>query len=288
MQVSWTLLVAAALTAAACGSAPEVRQYELTGQILAVRPDRSEVVIAHEDIGDFMRAMTMPFKVREQVLLSGKQPGDLVTATLVVEERDGQLDAYLSVLTTTGHTPLETPPPAETPEILREGDEAEDAPLIDQDGRARPLSSFRGHRVALTFIYTRCPLTEFCPLMDRNFVAVQKAISSTPSLADVRLVTVTFDPEFDTPAVLKTHARRRQADPAIWSFLTGTPEHVGAFARQFGIYAEKSPQSAIDITHNLRTAVIGPDGRLVAVHSGNSWTPAELVADLEAAPAPAN
>ncbi len=284
MRGSWKVVATVVLAAAACGRAPEARQYELVGQVLAVRPERSEVVIQHEDIKGFMPGMTMPFKVREAELLEGRQAGDLVTATLVVEETD----AYLSALTRTGHKPLETAPPPPAPDVLEPGDAVKDAALVDQDGAPRPLSSFRGHRVALTFIYTRCPLPEFCPLMDRNFIAVQKTIKSTPALADVRLVTVTFDPEFDTPAVLKTHARRRQADLSVWSFLTGMPEDVSEFAKQFGIYTEDNPQSPTDITHNLRTAVIDPDGRLVAVHSGNSWTPAELVADLTAAPAPAN
>ena len=101
--------------------------------------------------------------------------------------------------------------------------------------------------------------------MDRHFAAFRRRIASTPALADVRLVTVTLDPDFDTPAVLKAHARRREADPAIWTFLTGEPAEVNKFASQFGIYVEHNPQNAIDITHNLRTAVIDPDGRLVTV-----------------------
>jgi protein SCO1/2 len=124
--------------------------------------------------------------------------------------------------------------------------------------------------------------------MDQHFAAVQKTIAATPSLADVRLLTVTLDPAFDRPAILKAYARRREADPAIWTFLTGEPAAVNAFASQFGLYVEHNPQNAADITHNLRTAVIDPEGRLVKVHSGNSWTPAELVADLSAAPPPAN
>lgn len=288
MGVHWKILTAAVLLAAGCGNTPEPREYELKGQVLAVRPDRNEVVIQHEDIESFMPAMTMPFKVRDPQLLAGKQPGDLVTATLVVEERDGVLDPYLSTVTTTGHEELETAPPAETPEVLQKGDAVQDAPLVDQDGKARPMSSFRGHRVALTFIYTRCPLPDFCPLMDRHFATVQKEIRSTPELADVRLLTVTFDPEFDRPAILKAHASRRQADPALWSFLTGEPDAIREFASQFGIYTENSPQRPADIIHNLRTAVIDGGGRLFAVHSGNSWTPAELVADLEAAPTATN
>jgi protein SCO1 len=117
---------------------------------------------------------------------------------------------------------------------------------------------------------------------------VQKTLASTPALGDVRLVTVTLDPAFDTPAVLKAYAARLGADPKRWSFLTGDPAEMNKFGSQLGIYVEHNPQSAIDITHNLRTVVIDPDGRLVKVHNGNSWTPSELVADLSASPAPAH
>jgi protein SCO1/2 len=168
------------------------------------------------------------------------------------------------------------------------GEQVADALLVDQQARPRPFSSFRGHRVAITFTYTRCPLPEFCPLMDRHFVAVQKALQSTPGLSDVRLVTVTLDPEFDKPAVLSGHAARLKADPAIWSFVTGEPDAVAAFARQFGIYTEKDLGTGANLTHNLRTAIVDADGRMAKVHSGNDWTPADLVADLKATPAPAH
>src|SRR5688572_14244731 len=278
--------VAAALLLCACGRAAEApaREYQLQGQILAVRPERSEVVIKHEDIKGFMPGMTMPFKVRDGALLQGKAPGDLVTATLVVAE----VGAHLSTLVKTGHAPLETTAPPPPPDVRQPGDQVTDATLVDQNGAAASLSAYRGHRVALTFIYTRCPLPDFCPLMDRNFAAVQKTIASTPALADVKLVTMTLDPAFDTPAVLKPYAVARGADPKIWSFLTGDPAEVNRFGSQLGIYVEHNPQSAIDITHNLRTVVIDPDGRLVKVHNGNSWTPSELVADLSAVPAPTN
>jgi len=277
------ILVAIVALTAGCARTPDARQYELQGQILAVRPERSEVVIKHEDIKGFMTGMTMPFTVRDAALLTGKQPGDLVTATLVV----GETEAYLSTLTTTGHAALtEAPPPAPEADVLVPGQVVQDATLVDQDGNARSFSSFKGHRVALTFIYTRCPLPDFCPLMDRHFASIQQTIASAPALADVRLATVTLDPAFDRPAILKAYARRRGADAAVWTFFTGEPDEVKRFWAQFGLYVEPNPESAIDITHNLRTAVIDPEGRLVTVHSGNSWTPAELVADLTAAPAP--
>ena len=288
MRLAWVPLCVAAIAAtvmtSGCRRAPDVKEYELQGQILAVRPERNEVVIKHQDIKGFMPGMTMPFTVKDAALLSGKQPGDLVTATLVF----GDTEAYLSTLTTTGHATVTEAAPAPAPDVLVAGQAVKDAALVDQDGRARSFASFKGHRVALTFIYTRCPLPEFCPLMDRHFTSVQKTIASTPALGDVRLVTVTLDPAFDRPEILAPYARRRGADPAVWTFLTGEPEEVNRFASQFGLYIEHNPENAIDITHNLRTVVIDPDGRLVTAHSGNSWTPAELVADLTSAPAPRN
>lgn len=276
------LILVLATLAAACNRPAETRAFELQGQILAVEPARQEVLIKHGDIKGFMPGMTMPFKVKEASLLADKKPGDLVTATLVV----GDLDAHLSSITTTGHAPLETPPAvSDTPRILAPGDEVADALLVDQDGTPLPFSTLRGHRVALTFVYTRCPLPEFCPLMDRQFAAAQKTILATPALADVRLLTMTLDPEFDTPAVLKPYSQRRGANPAVWTFATGEPADVSRFASQFGLYVERTGSTAADIVHNLVTAVVDPAGRLVALHTGNDWTPAELVADLAKTPA---
>ena len=191
------------MLAAGCNQAPEsqTRTYQLTGQIVGMAPERREVTIRHEDIPNFMPGMTMPFTVGEAELLDGKTPGDLVTGTLGV----GDTAAHLSTLTKTGHSPLQET--AGQPAFLRPGTPVADAPLVDQSGAARPLSSLRGHRVALTFIYTRCPLPEFCPLMDRHFAAVQKALAGKPGLADVRLVSVTLDPEFDTRRSSR-HTRR--------------------------------------------------------------------------------
>jgi protein SCO1/2 len=117
---------------------------------------------------------------------------------------------------------------------------------------------------------------------------VQTTLAKTPALADVRLLSMTLDPAYDTPAVLKPFATGAGADAARWTFLTAEPAEAAAFMAQFGIIAERDPANEIQITHNLRTAVIGADGRLKSVHTGNRWTPDELVADLAATPAPAN
>jgi protein SCO1/2 len=263
-----------------CTQQPPARQYELKGQILEVRADRNEVVIRHEDIKNFMPGMTMPFKVKPSTLLAGRRSGELVTATLVVEE----VEAYLSSLTRTGDAPL--PKPAELTDVppvpitLQPGDPVADAALVDQGGSPAPISSFRGRPIAMTFIYTRCPIPDFCPLMDRQFAAVQKAIKSTPALSGARLLTVTLDPAYDTPEVLTRYARARGADPATWSFLTGDVKEVSKFGEQFGLYIEHDATNPTNVIHNLRTAVIDPTGRLFRIHNGNEWTTTELLADL--------
>jgi protein SCO1/2 len=280
-----TTLVVALAAAAACGGAPEPRRYEVRGQILGVDPEKQEVLMKHEDIPGFMPAMTMPYKVQDGALLQGKQPGDLVTATLIVEE----VNAYLSTLTTTGRAPLDSAvagPAITDSDLVKEGEVVPDHALVDQAGTPRSIASLRGHRVALTFIYTRCPLPDFCPLMDKQFAQVQQELRSNAELADVRLVSATLDPAFDTPAVLTRHAKALNADPRIWHFVTGERDDVLAFAKRFGVLTEPGDANA-PVVHNLRTAVIDPQGRLVKTYSGSAWSPAELVADLKAVPAPA-
>jgi len=269
--------------ASACSSGPPPRQFEIVGQIQAVAPDKGEVTIKHQDIKGFMPGMTMPFRAAPGVL-DGRRPGDLVTGTLLV----GEVDVHISKLTVTGHRELDptTALPADGSAIIQPGDLVKDATLIDQDGKTRRLSDWRGHRLALTFVYTRCPLPEFCPLINQHFRTLQGTLAKTPGLADVRLLTMTLDPAYDTPKVLKPFATGAGADPARWTFLTAEPDDAAAFMAQFGILVERDPSDEVQITHNLRTAVIGADGRLKTVHTGNRWLPDELVADLAATPAP--
>jgi protein SCO1/2 len=278
---AWRISWCALLIASACSRDPAPKQYELNGQILGIDPERREVLIKHQDIKGFMPGMTMPFKVVDAKLLDGKQPGDLVTATLVV----GETDAHLATLTTRGHSEPDVPPPPVATsgfELLKDGDEVPNQVFVDENGRQRPFAAWRGHRVALTFMYTRCPMPTFCPLMDRNFAQIQRELTHDSALGDVRLVSVSFDPQVDTPPVLKRHARGLEADPTIWSFVTADRDEVTRFAARFGVTVERAEQNAVDITHNLRTAIIDPQGRVVKLHTGNSWTPAEVLADIKA------
>jgi protein SCO1/2 len=266
----------------ACG-ASDAREYTLQGQVLTIAPDRMQADIKHEEIKGFMAAMTMPYKVRDAKEFAGLKPGDLFTSTLVVVPND----AYLKDVKKVGEAPLATPSVSSAPsassgfELLKPGEPVPETPLLDQEGRTRSFASLKGSTVVLTFIYTQCPLPTFCPLMDRHFVTIQEQIKADPALARVHLATVSFDPATDTPPVLKKHAEQLGADTARWTFFTGDRDSVDQFASRFGVSIARDLSDPKNITHNLRTAIIDQDGRLVKVYTGNEWTPEQVLADLK-------
>jgi protein SCO1/2 len=269
----------ALLAIVAAGCRGEARQYEVRGQVIAVEPARQEILIRHDEVAGYMPAMTMPFKVRDARLLAGRAPGDLVRGTLVVTSTEG----YLASLEKIGAAPIAseaTPSAASGFELLKPGAIVPDTSFVDELGRPRTLASWKGKALVLTFIYTRCPFPTFCPLMDRNFAAIQREIGKDPGLRGrVHLLSVSFDPAFDTPAVLRTHAAQFGANPEVWSFVTGDRDAIDRFARPLGVSVERE---GANITHNLRTAIVDPDGRLVTIYTGNEWTPDQVLADLRA------
>jgi protein SCO1 len=256
------------------------RQYELRGQVLAVDRTRQELTLKHEDIRGFMPGMTMPFKVKDPRLLDGQKLGDLVQATLVVQDAN----AYLSSVTRTGHADLTEAPPAPRVELLAPGQRVPDLGLTDETGARHALSDWRGRVVAVTFMYTRCPLPDFCPRIDQQFKAAQAEILADAGTRDrYALLSVSFDPAFDTPTVLAAHARKVGADPRIWRFVTGDRDTVAGFASLFGTAMIRDGSTVDSVTHNLRTAVIASDGTLLTVLRGNESTPAELMRALRQA-----
>jgi protein SCO1/2 len=274
---------AIALIASSCTKSDE-RRYTLQGQVITLNPAAKQVTVKHEAIAGFMPAMTMPYDVRDGKALDGLAPGDLINATLVVVSNG----AYLAGVKKVGSAPLEKAP-ADTPmptassgfELLKPGEPVPDARFLDQDGRPRAFADFKGSRVVMTFIYTACPLPTFCPLMDRRFASMQTPLAGDPSMKDVRLVTVSFDPVTDTPPVLKAHARRLNADPARWTFLTGDRDEIDRFGSRFGVQVSRALNDARDITHNLRTVIIDRDGRLQKVYTGNDWSAEQVLDELK-------
>jgi protein SCO1 len=281
------VVLAAAAALARCSAGPASKPYPLRGQVLAIGEPgpggRRDVTVKHDDIPGVMSAMTMPYFVRPPSQLDGIAKGDLITATLVLKGSE----IFLTDVKKTGHAEL--PPdarPVKIMDVMNPGDEVPDDALQDQQGATRKLSDWRGRALAVTFVYTRCPLPDFCPLMDKHFAALDKAIAGDPRLRDrVHLVTVSFDPAHDTQPVIAAHARARGADGRVWSYLTGTPAAVDHLTSRFGVSTILENDAPQTITHNLRTAIVDRDGRLVTIHSGNDWTVEALLAELREASA---
>jgi len=272
---------AALFAAALAGCAPRAREYPLEGQILAVRPATNELLIKHGDIPNFMPGMTMAFRVAEPRLLADRTAGDLIRATLNVTDTD----AWISTVEKTGSAPLPDIPsasPAEGSDLLDAGEAVPDTTLTDQAGRPIRLTEWQGSAVAVTFIYTRCPLPQFCPMLDRRFAEVQRLAAADPALAGrVRLLSVSFDPDADKPEVLAAHAAKLGANPDVWRFATAPRDEVDRFAIRFGVNVIREHDGTI--THNMRTAVVGPNGHVTHLRDGSEWTADALVADLRAA-----
>lgn len=282
------LILAVLLVAAACAGQPDprpanVRSFTLTGQIFEVRSGGAELVIRHEDIPGFMPGMTMPFRVKDAALAKERVAGDLIRATLMVSDED----AWLATVEKTGWAPLpeRKEPLRPAVSLVETGELVPDQALVDQDGKPFRLSSLRGSAVLLTFIYTRCPLPEFCPRMDAFFGTVQRAIKAGRLGGPIRLLSVSFDPDFDTPAELLSHASRAGADRAVWTFATAPRAEVEAWGARLGLSLIRDERDPAAITHNLRTAVIDRQGRLVKILDGNQWTPDEAIAALASVPA---
>ncbi len=280
MPIRMAFIFMLALVASACSRpASDRREYTLQGQILSVQADRKEAVIRHEEIQGFMSAMTMPYNVVDAKEYAGLTAGDLITASLIVEPTR----AYLEKVKKVGSAPLEALARSEAAsgfELIKTGAPVPNQTFVDQDGKSVSLDSLRGSAIVVTFIYTTCPMPEFCPLMDSNFAKIQARLKEQGNLLKTHLLSVSFDPQIDTPAVLKKHATELGADPRLWTFVTGDRDEIDKWASGFGVSISRAMNDPRDITHNLRTAILDRQGNLVQTYNGNEWTPAQVLADL--------
>jgi protein SCO1/2 len=272
------------LFAVGCGPRRPVneKRYPLKGKVIAVNKNERTATIKHEDIPNYMPGMTMPFKIKNAADLEMLKAGDEVTATLVVTDVESWIEVTAIV---EGGSPLNAT--TEVPGEPKPGDEIPDFGLINQDGKRVRLSQYKGQAVALTFVYTRCPQPDQCTLMSTNFAAVDKELQSQPdAYAKTHLLTISFDPDYDTPKVMRSYGASHTAkysDETFqhWEFLTGSVDEVKGVAQFFGLrYFHDTSTGEEQVIHSLRTAVIGPDGKLVKLYRGNDWKPAEVTADL--------
>ncbi len=254
--------------------------FPLRGEVVRIDSTLLRLTVSHQAIPNYMNAMTMPFKVHDAGVLRGLAVGDSIQATLAVS----RTESWLEKITVVGKG--ETPPTLTADQIItarvfRTGEPFPDESLLNQDGKRISLSAFRGKVVALTFIYTRCPLPDFCIRMSNQFARIQKTLQGDGTLAGKwHLLSVSFDPKFDRPAVLKRYAGEYGADFSTWDFLTD-PDTLGPVIRRLadGLGLEYSEDEGL-IDHNLRTVIIAPDGTLQKVITGNEWKPEEVAAEI--------
>jgi protein SCO1/2 len=268
------------------GAAPTTaRDYRLTGKVLKIAKESRQVTIRHAEIPGVMGAMAMPFTLKDPAVFDDLRVGDEVEGTLRVVWAGTQIvDHELRDLVVSKPALGESPGSSLAsglPRRLEPGESVPDFVMTTEEGTKQALSSLRGHVVVLTFIYTRCPLPDFCPLMDRKFAALATAIDAFPGRArQVRLISLSFDPEHDTPEVLKKHAQVQGAKPPLWTFAVASHDELARIAPVLGL---SYGPTATEIIHNLSTAVIAPDGTLVRLLVGtqaNSWQTTDLLKDI--------
>jgi len=255
----------------------------LRGKVVSTDAPHAIVVLDHEAIPGFMDAMTMPYQLKDPNIIGDLHRGDVITADLLVS-KSGQQTVLLDHIVVVAQAKPDYKP-AVTYHVPAPGDVVPDFKLTNQDGRAIHLAQFKGKTLLVTFIYTRCPLPNFCPLVTRNFAAINSSLSADPKIyAGTHLLSVSFDPEHDTPAVLRAYGTQYIGDDAKtafthWDFAVPAKSKLGEMARFFDVGMSDSSDGTI--THTLSTTVIGPDGKVVQFYPGNEWTPDQLMDEVK-------
>jgi len=286
------VLLVLALLLPGCGP----KEYDVRGVIKEVRTTEGDVVIRHDPIPGYMEAMTMPFRVRDASVLSNLQAGDTVSFRLSVTRSESWSDRFEVI----GKAPpAASPSPApeapakpvlndpsgvsfykDVPE-LKPGDLLPRYTLTNQDGRAFATDDFRGRVLVLNFIFTRCPLPDFCPRESMSLAsAIRQLRRAGPT--NFHVVSVSFDPDHDTPKVLAAYGRRYDHNAAEWTFATGAFDNIQPLGSHFGLYFSRAV-TPDNMNHNLRTVVIRPDGKVSDIILGNRWTPGQLAESVAVA-----
>jgi len=259
----------------------QAKRYHLVGKVVSIDQQQATLNVDGQEIPGFMAAMTMPYPVRDAKSLSSLNPGDEITADVVVTN-DG---AYLENIVVTKKAPPGAAKPSGASHEPQPGEKVPDFALVDQDGKRIHLSAFRGGVLLVTFIYTRCPFPDFCPLVSKNFARIYAQLRKDPALGSqkIRLLSISFDPGYDSPAVLKKYART--FDPTTggapfdrWEFAVVPARHLPAVADFFGLYYNVSGDQ---IVHSLSTTVINPDGTVYKWYEDNDWKPSDLIEDAQ-------
>lgn len=262
----------------------EVKRYTLRGKVITVDKAQKKASIAHEEVEDYMPAMTMDFPIKDDWVFDELSKDADVRADLVVDA-DGYWLENIAIVA--APNPNQTPPPTKE-DVAQIGNEVPAFTLINQDGKRISLKDFRGKASAITFIYTRCPLPEYCTKMSTNFSNLARQLQTSDLKNEIRLLTVSFDPKTDTPKALKDYGLAylrgiENPDFTVWQLATGTDKEVKDIAEFFGLYykTETDENNQTQFNHSLRTIVITPEGKVQKVFSGNEWTTGDLLRELQ-------
>jgi protein SCO1 len=284
------LILAGAFSISSCNRSkmPAPKRYPFTGRVISVDNDAQSAIINGDAIPGFMEAMAMPYKVKPVATLNHLHAGDSISAEVVVvqsKNADEPPDYWLENVKTVSH--LDQPPAAAANSMHSPtpGEDVPDFTFTNQSGKHISLKQYRGSPLLVTFIYTRCPFPDFCPRMSSNFAEIYKQLSTDPALAGTHLLSISFDPEHDSPKVLRDYgfSVAHTHDAALfkrWEFAAPNRADLTKLA---GFFALTITPDAGLITHNLSTAVIGPDGKIVKWYHGGEWTPSDLIRDAAGA-----
>jgi protein SCO1 len=266
------------------------KRYPFTGRVISIDMQTESADIDGDLVQGFMQPMEMAYKIKPASTLRQLSPGDSISAEVVVVDHDprdenADSDYWLENVRVTGHAPQ---PPANAPNAMHTPSAGEDVPdfsFTNQNGKRISISQYRGKVLFVTFIYTQCPFPDYCPRMSNNFNEIYKQLGSNPALANTHLLSISFDPEHDTPKVLRDYgfSVAHEHDAALfrrWEFVSASADDLPKIGDFFALTVK--PENGL-ITHNLSTAVIGPDGKIVSWYHGGDWQASDLIKDAGSA-----
>jgi len=256
------------------------KSYHVRGVVVSTDAAKGAVTLDTDAVPGYMDAMIMPYSLRNPGIISELHPGDTITADLFASDSESALDNIVIV----GQAKADYKPPVAL-KPLNPGDPVPDFKLLNQNSKLIHISQFRGKVLLVTFIYTRCPLADFCPRMSRNFARLEKLLDDETLLyAKTHLLSISFDPAYDTPAVLRSYGgsytgRYTQEDFVHWDFAAPPEKELPDVLHFFLVGA--TPEKDRTITHSLSTVVIDQQGKIYKWYPTNDWTPEQLLADVK-------
>jgi protein SCO1/2 len=262
-----------------CKGTPATKFYNISGSVLGKSVSAQEITLNAGEVPGFMPSMTMAYKLPDAAVLQEIQPGDRIAARLAVDPLNADHYWIQDVVITqeVGHN---QPPARVAPHELLPGEEIPDVVMFDQEDKTFHLRDYKGKAVLLTFIYTRCPMPTFCPLITSHFSRIYDGLKQDPNLyAHSQLVSITLDPNYDTPPVMRKYGLAyvdgSADDLKAWTFASTKPDDLKRLASAFGLeYFTDGNQ----IGHSMSTVLIAKDGRVAKVWKGSDWRWEDLLA----------